>query len=191
VSFNGTSYISIKAGTGQVPNLSPLFWSVLAGQGSPGATGPTGAGVPGAPGATGPQGPAGATGAPGSGGIGTFITGGSGEQAPDGINLAMTIGEMGLSPISSAQSVFAAIFPSNATLDHLAVFAESNVRSQIVFVVAINGIPTSLNCSMNSTSCQDTADSVQVHAGQTVLVYISARTGGAAVHFRVRVSPPQ
>jgi hypothetical protein len=191
VSLKGTSYISIAPGTNNQPDASPAFWSVLAGQGSPGTPGATGATGAGAPGATGPTGPAGATGAPGSGSsLGTFITGGSGEQAPDGINLAMTIGEMGLSPISSAQSAFAATFPTNATLDNLFAFAEGNVRSSVIFVVAINGIPTRLTCTMVANSCNDVSDSVQILAGQTFLIYMSSRTGGAAVHFRVRVSPP-
>ncbi len=66
VQFNGTSYISIQAGTGNEPDTSPAFWSVLAQQGSAGTAGTSGTngingspgiqGVPGIPGSTGPQG---------------------------------------------------------------------------------------------------------------------------------------
>ena len=78
VQFNGTSYIAVQAGTGQQPDTSPTFWSVLAqegGTGPAGATGPAGPqgpsgsagptgpqGVTGANGLTGPQGPTGASG---------------------------------------------------------------------------------------------------------------------------------
>jgi uncharacterized protein (TIGR03437 family) len=37
--FNGTSYISIQAGTGNAPGPSSAFWSVLAQKGAPGANG--------------------------------------------------------------------------------------------------------------------------------------------------------
>ena len=70
--FNGTSYISIQAGTGHEPDISPAFWSVLADAGTAGATGAPGAngangvnGVNGAPGAAGTNGVNGAPGAQG------------------------------------------------------------------------------------------------------------------------------
>ena len=55
VSYNGSSYISIQAGTNQTPDTSPTFWSLLAQMGAAGATGP--AGVNGATGDAGPTGP--------------------------------------------------------------------------------------------------------------------------------------
>ena len=46
VAYNGSSYISIQPGTGQEPDTSPTFWSLLAQVGATGATGPTGLSVP-------------------------------------------------------------------------------------------------------------------------------------------------
>jgi hypothetical protein len=51
VAYNGSSYISIQAGTNQEPDISSAFWSLLSEVGATGATGPSG-----------PQGPIGATG---------------------------------------------------------------------------------------------------------------------------------
>src|ERR1051326_1496620 len=63
IAYNGTSYISIQAGTGNQPDTSSNFWSVLAQKGDTGATGLAGApGPTGAPGLTGPQGPIGPAG---------------------------------------------------------------------------------------------------------------------------------
>ncbi len=80
VTFNGTSYISIAAGTNHQPDTSPGFWSVLAQQGTTGATGATGvagatgaAGTAGVNGATGPTGPAGATGTAGTNPAGATV----------------------------------------------------------------------------------------------------------------------
>jgi chitodextrinase len=63
VAFNGSSYISIQAGSNHGPDVSPAFWTLLARAGLNGATGPPGpvgpsgaAGSSGAPGATGPPG---------------------------------------------------------------------------------------------------------------------------------------
>src|SRR5204862_26143 len=53
VEFNGTSYISIQAGTANQPDTNPLFWNTLAQAGATGATGAVGAiGAAGATGAT-------------------------------------------------------------------------------------------------------------------------------------------
>jgi hypothetical protein len=64
VQYNGSSYISVQAGTAQPPDISPAYWSVLAQQGATGPQGP--AGSAGSAGAIGPQGPAGLTGATGA-----------------------------------------------------------------------------------------------------------------------------
>ena len=70
--YNGSSYVSLQgSNTGNQPDISAAYWSLLAQQGATGATGPagapgaTGTGLPGANGATGATGPAGATGATG------------------------------------------------------------------------------------------------------------------------------
>src|SRR5881296_125390 len=54
VAYNGTSYLSIQAGTNHQPDTITGFWSELAQKGDTGATGATGA--------TGPQGPTGVSG---------------------------------------------------------------------------------------------------------------------------------
>src|SRR5437588_780025 len=81
VGFNGSSYMSIQAGTNQQPDTSPAFWSLLAQEGAAGATGATGAA-----GSQGPQGPTGATGAAGPLGPqgATGATGAQGTQGPTG-----------------------------------------------------------------------------------------------------------
>jgi len=73
VAYNGSSYISIQAGSNQTPTTSPTFWVLLAQVGSTGATGATGAsgsaGPTGAAGSAGAQGATGATGAIGPAGL--------------------------------------------------------------------------------------------------------------------------
>ena len=73
VPYNGSSYISILAGSNHPPDISPTYWQVVALAGSNGATG-----------ATGPQGPAGATGTAGATGA-TGPTGLTGATGPQGI----------------------------------------------------------------------------------------------------------
>src|SRR5437867_4435871 len=75
VAYNGTSYLSIQAGTNHPPDTSTSFWSELAQKGDTGATGATGATGP-----QGSQGPTGATGATGANGA----TGATGEQGATG-----------------------------------------------------------------------------------------------------------
>ena len=84
VDYNGSSYISIQAGTNHTPDASPTFWNLVALAGATGATGP--AGPTGATGATGAIGPAGSIGATGVQGP----TGASGAAGPTGPNGATT-----------------------------------------------------------------------------------------------------
>ena len=89
VSYGGSSFIAVAANSGREPDVSPLFWGLLA---QSGATGP--AGAPGPQGATGPtgvglQGPAGPQGAAGpvgpAGPVGTAgATGAAGPAGPAG-----------------------------------------------------------------------------------------------------------
>jgi Collagen triple helix repeat (20 copies) len=87
VGYGGGSYVALVGNTGREPDVSPVYWAVLAQAGAAGpagATGPQGlqgpcglpgpAGATGATGATGVQGPAGAAGA----------TGPAGPQGPAG-----------------------------------------------------------------------------------------------------------
>jgi uncharacterized protein (TIGR03437 family) len=81
VAFNGAGYIAIQAGAGNQPDLSPVFWSILAQSGGAGPTGVTGAtGVAGPVGATGATGPTGVAGPGGS----TGATGATGVAGPVG-----------------------------------------------------------------------------------------------------------
>ena len=90
VAYNGSSYISIQAGTNQEPDTSAVFWSLLAQVGATGATGATGAagsqGATGATGPTGPQGPTGPFGATGPQGA----AGATGPAGPPGLNFQGT-----------------------------------------------------------------------------------------------------
>jgi hypothetical protein len=83
VSFNGSAYVSlVDNNTGNSPDISPVFWSLVAEKGALGATGAVGAA-----GATGPQGPIGLTGPGGPAGAAgaTGATGATGLQGPAGI----------------------------------------------------------------------------------------------------------
>lgn len=91
--YGGSSYIAVAASNGRQPDLSPMYWALLAQSGATGATGP--AGVQGAVGPTGvgAQGPTGAQGQTGvSGGTGpagvagsTGLTGPMGAAGPAGV----------------------------------------------------------------------------------------------------------
>ncbi len=90
VAYNGSSYISIQAGSNEEPDTSSSYWTLLSQAGAAGATGPQGGagaqgptGLTGATGATGPQGPQGATGATGPEGP-TGLTGATGPQGASG-----------------------------------------------------------------------------------------------------------
>ena len=65
VAYNGSSYLSIQAGTNHQPDTNASFWTLLAQTGAAGAAGPTGpVGSTGSTGPQGVQGPQGPTGAP-------------------------------------------------------------------------------------------------------------------------------
>ena len=91
VSYGGSSYVAIVANTGRQPDVSPIYWGVLAQAGAAGPTGATGvqgaAGYPGATGpagtagAMGPSGPTGSAGAAASVQVGTVVTGAAGSSA--------------------------------------------------------------------------------------------------------------
>ncbi len=107
VAYGGSSYTALADNTGREPDVSPLYWGVLAAAGTGGPTGATGpqglqgpsgfAGQTGATGATGSAGPAGptgvtgavgptgATGPPGATGS-TGLTGASGTNGTNGSN---------------------------------------------------------------------------------------------------------
>jgi hypothetical protein len=81
VSYGGASYIALTANTGREPDVSPVYWGVLAQAGSVGPSGATGAtGLQGPTGSPGPQGVAGPAGA--NGAVGPV--GPAGAQGPAG-----------------------------------------------------------------------------------------------------------
>ncbi len=96
VVWQGSSYISLAAAnTGNAPDASPAFWSLLAAQGSPGTAGAAGTngrdGAPGSAGPAGPQGPAGPAGAAGANGsAGLVYQGAYASAANYGLNDAVT-----------------------------------------------------------------------------------------------------
>lgn len=109
VSYLGGSYIAIVANVGRRPDVSPVYWGVLAASGAAGPTGSQGAtglqgssGSTGAAGAPGGQGPAGPQGLAG----GTGTTGPSGPTGPagtSGINgAAGATGPQGLAGVPGA-----------------------------------------------------------------------------------------
>ncbi len=79
VSYLGSSYIALTPSVGREPDQTPLYWALLAQQGSAGPAGATGA--TGFTGPTGAQGPAGPQGVPGAAGP----AGASGPEGPQGI----------------------------------------------------------------------------------------------------------
>jgi hypothetical protein len=90
VAYGGASYIALVANVGREPDVSPVYWGLLAAAGTPGpagATGPTGmqgpTGYAGQNGATGAQGPAGPAGLAGPQGA-TGATGSAGPVGPSG-----------------------------------------------------------------------------------------------------------
>ena len=87
VNYGGGSFIALTANTGRQPDISPIYWGVLAASGAAGPVGPVGAtgfqgptGYPGPTGAAGPQGAMGSSGATGPQGA----MGASGAQGPAG-----------------------------------------------------------------------------------------------------------
>ena len=100
VSYSGTSYIALVANSGREPDVSPIYWAVLAQAGAAGSAGPQGAtglqGPSGYPGAQGPVGPAGVAGAAGP----TGATGSVGPAGPAGA--AGPVGPQGSSGAAGA-----------------------------------------------------------------------------------------
>ena len=91
VSYGGGSYIALVSNVGREPDISPVYWGVLAQAGAAGPAGPAGAtglqGPTGFPGSTGPAGPSGATGGAGPAGPAGAVgpTGPAGSAGPQGI----------------------------------------------------------------------------------------------------------
>jgi collagen type VII alpha len=90
VSYGGGSYIAVVANLGREPDVSPVYWGVLAAGGAAGPSGLQGAaglqGPTGLPGAVGPAGPVGANGAVGPVGPNGAqgAQGGAGAEGPTG-----------------------------------------------------------------------------------------------------------
>ncbi len=88
VSYGGASYIALVANAGREPDVSPLYWGLLAQAGAQGPVGAAGmqgpSGYPGSPGVAGPVGPAGPSGPSGVAAtvsVGTVSTGAPGAPA--------------------------------------------------------------------------------------------------------------
>lgn len=87
VSYSGSSYVAMGANVGRQPDMSPLYWALVAQSGSQGPTGPGGPqglqGPTGYAGPAGPTGPLGPSGAPGPAGAGG-TSGATGPAGPTG-----------------------------------------------------------------------------------------------------------
>lgn len=91
--YGGSSYVVIAANSGRQPDMSPVYWALLAQSGATGASGPAGAQGAAGPTGVGAQGPMGAQGQTGvSGGTGpagvagsTGLTGPIGAAGPAGV----------------------------------------------------------------------------------------------------------
>jgi hypothetical protein len=98
VGYGGSSYVALITNTGRQPDLSPVYWAVLAQAGGVGPAGATGA--QGLQGPTGFAGPAGATGGAGPSGV-TGSTGLVGEVGPVGpAGVAGPVGAAGIAGLS-------------------------------------------------------------------------------------------
>jgi len=110
VSYAGASYIALTGNAGREPDVSPVYWGLLAAAGAPGAIGPQGAtgaegptgyaGPTGATGATGPAGPTGPAGVNWRGGYSGNAVYGLGDAVSygGGSYLSITVGNMGNEP---------------------------------------------------------------------------------------------
>ena len=147
VQYNGSSYTSTQAGTGNEPDTSPTFWSVLAQAGATGATGPQG--PTGATGATGPPGPDGANGANGT----TGATGASGATGPQG-----PIGATGATGPTGATGATGATGPAGPAPSGTGAI---RVNSGVIGVAEFSGDAT--------TSGSNAVTVVSTHLGTTAL----------------------
>ena len=85
VSYAGSSYIALVANAGREPDLSPIYWGVLAATGASGPAGATGSqGLQGPSGYPGPTGATGQTGANGPQGLAGPV-GATGPAGPQGV----------------------------------------------------------------------------------------------------------
>ena len=208
VSFNGSSYLSLAANnTNNEPDISPGAWSLLAQQGAQGAAGPQGASGPAGPqgpqgiqgvagpsgpqgpqGNTGPQGPAGAPGPPtilsGFCGTGTLLSLG----AVTGVLL-----QLGSEDVSQPScfngytpaTVVGLPIPSAGTLSNLTVASNLNGAYPVSVSVYVNGVVTSIGCTITTSACTDNQDTASVQPGDRVAVQLSASSvpvGQLSVH---------
>ena len=107
VSYNGSSYIAVAGNQRRQPDLSPIYWALLASVGSAGPQGPQGPnGFQGPSGLTGPVGPTGSTGPIGPIGP-TGLAGPAGTTGPQGptgpAGPTGSIGPQGLQGVAGVQ----------------------------------------------------------------------------------------
>jgi hypothetical protein len=195
VGVNGDFYLNTSTNClyGPMVNTTwPGACTILVGPQGP--TGPTGLqGLQGVTGLTGPQGQQGNTGATGQ-------TGPMGPQGPAGpptilsgfcgtttaVNLTATTGvllELGSEDVSqpscfngyTASGVVGLPIPSAGTLMNLTVASNSNGSYPILVSVYINGVITTIGCTITANTCADNQHYAAVSAGQTVAVQLSGQ----------------
>ncbi len=166
VEYSGTSYISIQAGTGQQPDASPTFWSVLAQMGATGPTGPAGAtgatgaaGANGAAGPPGPQGPQGPTGATGPAAI--YLMAGINSIAPGASNNFASVIGNNIATGTGNEGNFQMPMQFDCTVQNVKVHFQTapsatvNAAKFYDITLRRNGVNTSTTCQIASiaTDC--------------------------------------
>ena len=156
-------------------------------QGATGATGPQGAtGAAGATGASGATGQAGATGSQGA-------TGATGPTGPPGgptvisgavtfVDPADTAGFIGIGGeqnVASTVAVAGSQTPAAGTISGFRGHLTSSAAGTVVFTLFVNGVATSVSCSIaaGSATCLDGTHTVTVAAGDTIAVGITNSSG--------------
>lgn len=190
VFYDGSSYISLSAGNiGNQPNLgSP--WAILARKGDAGVNGTTG--LPGGDGAAGPVGPQGPTGPIGP----------QGPQGPAGssggilllarTNMTGTTDTvyaypLGLAAQQTDVSSAYALLPVACSVGSLRVNVTPSVIGARVVTVHVNGADTGVSCTVlnGSGSCNNTANSVSLAAGDLIAYKITGQEAGGTFITRI------
>jgi hypothetical protein len=85
----------------------------------------------------------------------------------------------------SPSTVVGLPIPSAGTLQNLTVASNANGAYPITVSVYVNGVITTLGCTITANICADNLDTVNVLAGQTVAVQLStasATAGSLSIH---------
>jgi hypothetical protein len=180
VQFNGTSYISIQAGTGHQPDTNPTFWNVLAQTGAPGPAGPSGpAGPVGAAGPIGPTGPAGAAGAtgpqgpPGPPGSVAVIGGNSGSDHAGNCYMGLFSGTC------SSEANVQLPSPRAGTITQF-YFQSSGGPAGMMVNLRVSGVTQATCMTVTGGGCSARDINVTIPDGQAITVFINGNSNASA-----------